>query len=123
VSYILRRSIEVHASHRITAFGPDHKCARPHGHNWLIVAECAAKCLPESGVLVDAGAIKKALDDLDLDHRDLNDHLNEPNLTMERLAVWIWYRLLLTPIGKTLRAVEVHETDRQSLRFEGGVPE
>jgi len=67
----LRKEFRFEASHRL----PYHegKCARLHGHSWILEVEVAGAVDVYTGMVVDYDDIKKAVQPLidDLDHRHL----------------------------------------------------
>ena len=78
------------AAHHLTAVPRDHKCARTHGHNYVVRVVAAATHLAEPGWVVDYGdldALGKFID-MRLDHRDLNAVVANP--TAEVLAEWLY---------------------------------
>ena len=74
------------ASHELHGLKPDHKCARLHGHNYIVRVEVEGTT-DQIGFVVDYGDLGEFgtyLDDV-LDHRHLNDIMVE-NPTAEYLA-------------------------------------
>lgn len=89
------------ASHQLTGLPDGHPCARLHGHNYEVEVELSA-ILNEVGFVVDYRALdvfKAWLDDT-VDHRHLNDVLDQP--TAELLA-----RRLYDEVGRFLPGVPV----------------
>lgn len=76
------------AAHRLKGYRG--KCARLHGHNWMVAVTVCGKRLQRDGMLVDFAEIKAALASvLDaMDHRDLNAvaGVASPNPTSETIA-------------------------------------
>jgi 6-pyruvoyltetrahydropterin/6-carboxytetrahydropterin synthase len=80
------------AAHRLPRYeGP---CFRLHGHNYRFFVGLEGEVDPRSGMIADFGDVKRAAQDHVLarvDHRDLNDVLDNP--TAENIARWIWESL------------------------------
>lgn len=85
------KRIEISAAHHI----PNHKgkCAREHGHNYVVEIGVVGPVNPETGMVKDFYDIKT---DIDLvivqpcDHRDLNQVYKGMLTTAENLAVtWL----------------------------------
>lgn len=92
VSVVRRYRFE--AAHRL-AWHPG-KCARPHGHSYVLEVEVAGP-LDSRGVVMDFAEVDEAVEaavlsgDNGLDHRDLNEVLDNP--TAENIAVLVGDRL------------------------------
>ena len=97
----------------------DGKCARPHGHSYVLEVEVEGPVQPNdgratSGMVIDFGQLKsvvKTYVDL-MDHYSLNQMLQNP--TAENLVLWLAPQLahdveLLYP-GVRLSRVRLHET-------------
>ncbi|MBY8884770.1 6-carboxytetrahydropterin synthase [Streptomyces sp. PTM05] len=81
------------ASHLLDKLPAWHQCARPHGHNYIVVMELSAApdALSEAGFVRDYGELdtfKKWVDET-LDHRHLND-IVAFSPSAELLALWIY---------------------------------
>jgi 6-pyruvoyltetrahydropterin/6-carboxytetrahydropterin synthase len=61
------------AAHRL--IGSGGKCESLHGHNFKVELEVEGRQLDDTGMVVDFGVLKDALNSVisDLDHRDLNE--------------------------------------------------
>lgn len=107
----IRKRFAFEAAHAL----PSHpgKCARMHGHSYRL--EVAV-----SGALQRDGAARGMVEDFDvlaaivaaevlepLDHRTLNDVIENP--TAEEIVLWIWRRL--EPKLPSLDALVLWETD------------
>lgn len=57
------------ASHRLDCFGPDHKCARDHGHTWWVQASFAG--MPIDGLLIGYEVVPEIV--RPFDHVNLNE--------------------------------------------------
>lgn len=101
---------QIEAAHRLPQVPPAHKCARLHGHSFRIEIHVEGEPDPTLGWVMDFADLKAAFLPLyeQLDHHYLNDVEGLENPTSERLARWIFERLL--PILPGLDAVVVHET-------------
>ncbi|NDZ78970.1 6-carboxytetrahydropterin synthase [Streptomyces sp. SID10853] len=81
------------ASHLLDKLPSWHKCARLHGHNYVVIMELSAPSsgLTEAGFVRDYGdldAFKNWMDDT-VDHRHLNDVM-DISPSAEHLALWIY---------------------------------
>jgi 6-pyruvoyltetrahydropterin/6-carboxytetrahydropterin synthase len=80
------------AAHRLPRYeGP---CFRLHGHNYKFFVALEGDVDPRSGMIADFGVVKATVQEQVLsrvDHRDLNDVLDNP--TAENIARWIWEAL------------------------------
>ncbi len=80
------------AAHRLPRY--DGPCFRQHGHNYKFFVALEGEVDPRSGMIIDFGIVKAAVQEEVLarvDHRDLNDVLENP--TAENIARWIWEAL------------------------------
>jgi 6-pyruvoyltetrahydropterin/6-carboxytetrahydropterin synthase len=112
----VRRRFGFEAAHRL----PDHpgKCRDLHGHSYKLVVEVDRPVDPGSGMAIDFGDLKQAVNRSivkPLDHKYLNDIMDNP--TAELLAVWIWRRLTDELAG--LCEIELHETTNCSVVYRG----
>ncbi len=98
------------AAHRLPNVPPGHKCARLHGHSFRIELHVQGPEDSSLGWVMDFGDIKAAFQPLldKLDHYYLNEIEGLENPTSERLAQWIWQRLI--PRLPILSQVVVRET-------------
>lgn len=110
----LRKSFAFEASHVLT--GHNGKCARLHGHSYILTLVLRGARLqrrgPQSNMLADfcdiSAAAKKVIAS-HLDHHHLNDTLQTESPTAEFIARWI-YRALAPALGPRLVEVELRET-------------
>ena len=112
----VRRRFRFEAAHRL----PNHpgKCRQPHGHSYELVVTVDRPVEPASGMAIDFSDLKRVVrgEVVDrLDHRDLNEEMDNP--TAELVAVWIWDRLADKLDG--LVEVELHETSNCSVVYRG----
>ncbi|ATE52684.1 6-carboxytetrahydropterin synthase QueD [Actinosynnema pretiosum] len=115
----LFREFRFEAAHRLPNVPEGHKCARLHGHSYLVVVQLDGPVDPEAGWVVDFGDVKAAFKPLEerLDHYYLNEVEGLENPTSENLAVWIWDRLIgALPM---LSAVTVRETCTSGCTYRG----
>lgn len=100
------------------------KCARLHGHSWIVEAVAQGRELNELEILIDfkdlKGALNKILDEFD--HRYLNELPTFANKspTAENLAKEIFDRLAASEIfsGTTkLSAVRVYESPKSCVTY------
>lgn len=121
--YTLKVEGAFEAAHIVNGY--PGKCARLHGHNWVVEAVVKGKELDELGMLVDFKSIKKALHEVleRLDHRYLNEL--EPfacgvNPTAENLARIIFEELephACFARDSVLAAVTVFESPKSSVTY------
>ena len=112
----VRRSFEFESAHLL----PNHagKCRNLHGHSYLLEVTVERTVEPESGMVIDFADLKMVVQrevvDV-LDHRNLNDIMENP--TAEVIVVWIWNRLSSVLPG--LAELELHETRNCSVIYRG----
>lgn len=106
----LRRTFQFEAAHRLPRVAPDHKCARLHGHSFVVEVVVEGEVDPQLGWVMDYADIKAAFKPLYLmlDHNYLNEIPGLENPTSELLARWIWDRL--NPRLPLLTEIVVAET-------------
>ena len=106
----LRKSFQIESAHRLPNVPPGHKCARLHGHSWVIEIVLEGPVGEETGWVMDFADVKAAFRPVfdQLDHHYLTDIPGLENPTSERLAVWIWERL--KPVLPLLSEVVIAET-------------
>ena len=107
------------AAHRLPRVPADHKCARPHGHSYRVAVHVCGPVDDHAGWVCDFADLGAAFEPLRarLDHHDLNTVEGLDNPTCERLAEWIWDRLL--PALPGLSRVVVHETPTSGCAYRG----
>lgn len=113
---MLRITKEFHfsASHVLDLLPSWHKCARLHGHNYIVVLELSAhpEDITEVGFVRDyddLNPFKKWVDET-LDHRHLNEVMDGLSPSAENLAMWLfdlWYERY-----PELTAVRISETPK-----------
>lgn len=113
------KQFRIEAAHRLPNVPEGHKCARLHGHSFVIELRLEGPLDPQLGWVMDFADVKSAFDPLyrQLDHHYLNDIEGLDNPTSERLAEWIWERL--KPDLPPLAEIVVHETCTAGSRYSG----
>lgn len=106
------------AAHYIKDY--EGKCNREHGHRWTVDLELEGNNLDKKNMLVDFSEVKNILkfllDDY-LDHYQLNNMLQEPNVTAEFLAQWVFSNLKNHFGGVKLVSVTIWESPDASAKF------
>jgi len=106
------------AAHRLPRYeGP---CFRLHGHNYRFLVGLEGEVDPRTGMIADFGDVKRAVGEQVLarvDHRDLNDLLDNP--TAENIARWIWEAL--EPHVPGLAEVRLYEIPDSCVTYRGPV--
>ena len=114
----MRLEVEFHfaAAHRLPR--QDGPCRRLHGHNYQLSVALEGEVDPGSGLIFDFGDLKNVVRERILsqvDHRDLNEVLDNP--TAENVARWIWEAL--EPHLPGLCEVTLHEIPDSSVTYRG----
>ncbi|NIR44776.1 MAG: 6-carboxytetrahydropterin synthase QueD [Gemmatimonadetes bacterium] len=91
----LNRKYNFAAAHHLPKAPEGHKCRRLHGHSYRVEVGVRGPVNPETGWLIDYGAIDTAVKPViaRLDHRTLNDVPGLENATSEHLCRWLWEKL------------------------------
>ncbi|HSD21939.1 MAG TPA: 6-carboxytetrahydropterin synthase QueD [Anaeromyxobacter sp.] len=104
------------AAHRLPRYeGP---CFRMHGHNYRFFVGLEGEVDPRTGMIADFGEVKRIVQEQVLarvDHRDLNDVLENP--TAENIARWIWE--VLEPHVPGLAEIRLYEVPDSCVTFRG----
>jgi 6-pyruvoyltetrahydropterin/6-carboxytetrahydropterin synthase len=77
MTFTIARQFSFAAAHHLDGLPAGHKCARVHGHTYLVEVRLTASGLDDAGFVADfakLGPLKDYLD-AELDHRDLNEVL------------------------------------------------
>jgi 6-pyruvoyltetrahydropterin/6-carboxytetrahydropterin synthase len=113
---IITKRFRFEAAHRLPRYeGP---CFHLHGHSYELHVSLEMPIDSSSGMTVDFFALEAAVKQrvLDrLDHRNINDILENP--TAENIAVWIWEQL--RPTIPALAEVRLFETPDSSVAYQG----
>ena len=104
------------------------KCNNPNGHGHTYGLEVAVEGAidPETGYVLDFGRLKRTVRETiieRLDRKNLNfdvDFLSGVNPTAENIAIGIWGQLAPKLAPARLVRVTLHETERNSVVYEGG---
>ena len=110
------------AAHRLPNVPEGHKCARLHGHSYLISVHVEGSVGEATGWVMDFGEISAAVKPVvkELDHYYLNEIDGLENPTSEVLAGWLWDRLVPSLSG--LAMVGVRETCTSGCLYRGPLP-
>jgi 6-pyruvoyltetrahydropterin/6-carboxytetrahydropterin synthase len=107
------------AAHRLPRYpGP---CSRVHGHNYVLRVTLEGEPDRASGMVRDFEEIRAVVAERILaavDHRSLNEHLENP--TAEAVVVWCWERLEGALVG--LRELRLWENPSYCVAYRGPVP-
>lgn len=113
------RKFQVEAAHHLPNVPEGHKCARLHGHSFLIEVHVSGHVGDDTGWVMDFADLRKTFQPLydQLDHHYLNDIEGLENPTSENLAKWIWRKLQADLAG--LSKVVVQETCNAGCVYRG----
>lgn len=113
------KEFNIEAAHRLPNVPKGHKCARLHGHSFMVSIYVEGPIGDTTGWVMDFGDIKRAFKPIynQLDHHYLNDIDGLENPTSENLAKWIWQRL--KPDLPLLSAVKIKETCTSGCIYRG----
>src|SRR3954452_11512181 len=111
----LERIYRFEAAHFLPKVPAGHKCARMHGHSYLVEIVIEGEVDPERGWVMDFAEIDEHVSPLvrALDHQVLNEIDGLANPTSELLAVWWWQRLAPTLPGLVEGCVSETATARR----------
>lgn len=115
----LTRSYRFEAAHFLPKVPAGHKCARMHGHSYLVEVVVEGEVDPERGWVMDFAEIDERAHPLvkRLDHQVLNEIEGLANPTSELLAAWWWGQLRGSLPGLT--EVTVSETPTSRCTYRG----
>lgn len=110
------------AAHQLPNVPDGHKCARLHGHSYVVLVHVEGEVGTQTGWVCDFADLSAAFAPLrsQLDHHFLNDIAGLENPTSEVLAVWLWGRLVTLLPG--LSQVTVKETATCGCTYRGPTP-
>jgi 6-pyruvoyltetrahydropterin/6-carboxytetrahydropterin synthase len=113
------KEFRIEAAHRLPRVPAGHKCARLHGHSFVIGVYVEGEVQAATGWVRDFADIGAAMHDVhqELDHRYLNDIPGLENPTSEMLATWVWRRL--EPGLPGLSRIVIHETCTSGCEYRG----
>jgi 6-pyruvoyltetrahydropterin/6-carboxytetrahydropterin synthase len=112
--YTLKVREHFDAAHHLVGYGG--KCARVHGHRWVVEVEIVGDRTDSIGMVHDFGRLREILRDILPDHLDVNEVYNDLNPTAENLAR-VFYEQLRARVPETV-AVTVWETPDCGCRYE-----
>jgi 6-pyruvoyltetrahydropterin/6-carboxytetrahydropterin synthase len=114
----LTRTYRFEAAHRLPRVPPGHKCARMHGHGFVLEVTVAGAVGKRTGWVMDYAEIDAVVRPVveALDHRTLNDVEGLSNPTSELLAAWIWKRIRKGLPGLVEVAVSESPSSRCAVR-------
>jgi 6-pyruvoyltetrahydropterin/6-carboxytetrahydropterin synthase len=115
----IHREYRFEAAHFLPRVPEGHKCARMHGHSYLVIVVVEGEIDPVQGWVMDFGDMDQHVLPLvnALDHRVLNEMEGLVNPTSELLAVWMWDRL--KPSLPLLVELHVAETPTSHCVYRG----
>lgn len=116
--YTITKQFSFSASHQLDGLPEDHKCARTHGHNYLVEVCLTAPVINEIGFVVDYGDLNPLKDyiDTNLDHRHLNDVLPfQPSAENLARHFYEWCKARWPQVS----AVRVSETPKTWAEYHG----
>lgn len=90
--YIITKDFHFSAGHVIDGLPEDHKCGKPHGHNYIVRLFLRSEKLDSVGFVVDFGELSrfKTWIDQRFDHSWLNDVMDDDPTSAESLAYFIF---------------------------------
>lgn len=111
--------VRFEAAHRLPNVPEDHKCARLHGHSFMVEIHVSGEVGETTGWVADFADLDAAFGPLhqELDHNYLNEIEGLENPTSENLARWIWRRLEDKVLG--LSSLVVRETCNSGCIYRG----
>lgn len=115
----LWKEFRFEAAHQLPNVPPGHKCARLHGHSFVLEIHVNGEVDRHTGMLVDFADIKRAFAPLhdQLDHRFLNEIEGLENPTSENIVRWVWQRL--KPALPDLSRLVLRETCTVGCAYDG----
>jgi len=113
------KEVRFEAAHRLPHVPEGHKCARLHGHSFVVQIHVEGEVGESSGWLLDFSDLDEAFRPLHdmLDHNYLNEIKGLENPTSEHLAMWIWDRLISAL--PSLSCIMVRETCNSGCVYRG----
>ena len=113
------KSFRIEAAHRLPNVPAEHKCARLHGHSFVIGIHVEGPVGAENGWVRDFADLGTAMQEVRdaLDHRYLNEVPGLENPTSEVLAMWVWRKLQTRLAG--LSRVVINETCTSGCEYRG----
>jgi 6-pyruvoyltetrahydropterin/6-carboxytetrahydropterin synthase len=112
--FVLKIRESFDAAHHLEGY--DGKCARVHGHRWVVEVEVAGERTDSIGMVHDFGEVRRILRSILPDHLDVNEVYPDMNPTAENLAR-VFYEQMKARVPRTA-AVSVWESPDCSCRYE-----
>ena len=105
----ISKEFKFDSAHFLPFVEPGHKCARMHGHTYIVEIHVEDELDAKLGWVLDFNELRQHVEPLidQLDHRVLNDIEGLENPTAEHLALWLWNKL--HPVLPQLAQVVVKE--------------
>lgn len=105
------------------------KCNNPnyHGHNYELIVHVTGDINPETGFVIDLKTLSDVIYnevELTFDHKNLNldvEEFKDLNPTAENISVVIWNKLRKKIDSDKKIRVELYETARNFVSFDGGM--
>lgn len=105
------------------------KCNNPnyHGHNYELIVHVTGGINPETGFVIDLKTLSDIIYnevELTFDHKNLNldvEEFKDLNPTAENISVVIWNKLRKKIDSDKKIRVELYETARNFVSFDGGM--
>lgn len=112
------RRFRFEAAHQLPRVPPGHRCGRMHGHGFEVILH-AEQDLAQRDMGVDFDHLGRLWEPLhaELHYACLNDVPGLENPTSEKLAAWIWDRLVT--VLPELSWVTVYETHTAGCHYDG----
>lgn len=114
----LQRDYRFESAHFLPAVPPGHKCARMHGHSYMVTVTIEGETDAATGWLIDFAEIDERVGPVirAIDHRVLNEIDGLANPTSELLAGWLWKRIADVVPGLVELTVAETPTSRCTVR-------
>ena len=113
---LVEKEVRFESAHLLPYY--DGPCKNLHGHSYRLVIQVQGEVDPRSGIIIDFYELHRAVkaEVLDqLDHKYLNDFMENP--TAEHIALFIWRRL--KPALPGLVELRLYETTDSCIVFRG----
>lgn len=116
----ISKEFKFDSAHWLPHVEPGHKCARMHGHTYIVEVHVEGELDPTLGWVLDFNDLRRHVEPLidQLDHGVLNEIPGLENPTAELLALWLWKKI--KPVIPQLDQVVVKENPTNVCRYRGG---
>jgi len=93
----ISKEFKFDSAHWLPRVAPDHKCARMHGHTYIVEIHVEGELESKLGWVLDFNDLRRHVEPLidQLDHRVLNEIPGLENPTAEHILTKMWKRILL----------------------------